>query len=153
MTMKFITKVCFIGGMLFCSANTFADGSNTISKGSAQVSQGSIVIGEGASQLFSAAATGSVNFVVDFIEVTGDVAEVVLVTASTAAIGSAVVTVSMTASAVASLAIAAGTVIDIVQVQAEGSAIVLGYLLMNKSQVLLFVSPDGSSLTLHSEKM
>jgi hypothetical protein len=111
------------------------------------------VIGEGASQLFSAAATGSVNFVVDFIEVTGDVAEVVLVSGSTALVGSAVVTVSMTASAVASLAIAAGTVIDIVQVQAEGSAIVLGYLLMNKSQVLLFVSPDGSSLTLHSEKM
>lgn len=151
--MKFIAKVCFVAGILFCTSNTFAQGSNTISKGSAQVSQGSIVIGEGASQLFSAATKGSVNFVVDFIEVTGEVAEVVLVSASTAAVGSAVVTVSMTASAVASLAIVAGTVIDIVQVHAEGSAIVLGYLLMKESQVLLFVSPNGSPLTLHSKKM
>lgn len=149
----FFIRLSLLVSIVLYSGVTVADGSNTVSKGSAQVSQGSIVIGEGASQLFSAAASGSVNFVVDFIEVTGDVAEVVLVTGSTAVAGSAVVTVSMTASAVASLAIVAGTVIDIVQVNAETGSVVLGYLLMNKAEVLLFVSADGSPITLHSEKM
>lgn len=146
-------KLLLISGLLFTSYITFADGSKNISKGSSQISKGSISIGEGASQLFSASVKGSVNFVVDTVELTGDIAEVVLISSATATAQSAIVTVSMASSTVASLAILAGSVIDIIQVNAEGSATVLGYLLMNQNEVLLFVSPDGSSLTLRSSKL
>ena len=151
--MPIMLKTLSIISLLLFSSVTFAEGSRDMSKGSSQISNGSILIVEGASQLFSTAANGSVNFVVDMVELTGDVAEVVLISSATAATTSAVVTVSMASSAVASLAIFAGTVIDIIRVEAEGSAIVLGYLLMKQNEVLLFVSPNGSSLTLHSTKL
>ncbi len=151
--MPIMLKTLFTISLLLFNSFTFADDSKNMSKGSSQISKGSILIGEGASQLFSASANGSVNFVVDMVELTGEIAEVVLISSATAATVSTTVTVSMASTAVASLAIFAGTVIDIIRVEAEGSAIVLGYLLMKQNEVLLFVSPDGSSLTLRSSKL
>ncbi|GAB5415016.1 MAG: hypothetical protein Cons2KO_26190 [Congregibacter sp.] len=151
-------KVRFLKNIVLCllilvSPFALSDGSQTISKGSAQISKGSIEIGEEASQLFATAAAGSVQFVVDFIEVAGETAEVVLITGSEVATTSATVTVSMTSAAVASLAISAGAVLDVIQIAAEDSAIVLGYLLMDGDRVLLFVAPEASPLTLHRQSI
>ena len=61
--------------------------------------------------------------------------------------------VALASSAVASLAIAAGTVIEIMTIHAENKADILGYLLIQKGEVMLFVSPVGSPLTIRSSTL
>jgi hypothetical protein len=138
---------------LFITLNAYSQGSETLSKGSAQVSQGSITIGAGAFEVLSSAAEGSARFTVDVIEVAGDVAEITLVSSAQTSQAAAEITVSLASSAVASLAIAAGTAIEIMTIYAENKANILGYILMQKGQVMLFVSPEGSSLTIHSNSL
>lgn len=137
-----------------CLSNpAFSRGSETLSKGSAQISNGSITLGEGASELFSQAVDGSANFVVDFIEVSGDVAEVVLVSSAEASEKSIVVTISVATSAIKTLEIAAGMAIEVAKIKAEKKLKELGYLLIRQGEVLLFVAAEGSPLTLHSRKL
>lgn len=138
---------------LLCSSMAHSQGSETMSKGSAMVSKGSITLTEGASQVLSQAAAGSVAFTVDVIEVAGDVAEITLISAATGSQASAEITVSITSATVASLAIVAGTVIEIMTIYAENKADILGFLLLQKGDVMLFVSPNESTLTLHSETL
>ena len=148
-----ITLSALLSATLFVTANAYSQGSETLSKGSAQVSQGSITLGTGAFEVLSAAAEGSAKFTVDVIEVAGDVAEITLVSSAQTSQAAAELTVSLASSAVASLAIAAGMAIEIMTIYAENKANVLGYLLMRKGQVMLFVSPEGSSLTIRSNSL
>lgn len=135
------------------SSQSFAQDSNTLSKGSTQVSNGSITLGAGASELFSQAADGSAEFIVDFVEVTGEVAEVVLVSVADAGKESVVVTVSVAASTLKTLELAAGVAIEIAKVKAEKKLKDLGYLLTKQGEVLLFLAAQDSSLKLHSQKL
>lgn len=148
-----ITINAILSLTLFITASAYSQGSETLSKGSAQVSQGSITLGTGAFEVLSSAAEGSAKFTVDVIEVVGNVAEITLVSSAQTSQAAAEVTISLASSAVASLAIAAGTAIEIMTIYAENKANVLGYLLMQKGQVMLFVSPEGSSLTIRSNSL
>ena len=148
-----ITLSAVLSATLFITANAYSQGSETLSKGSAQVSQGSITMGTGAFEVLSSAAEGSARFTVDVIEVVGDVAEITLVSSAQTSQAAVEVTVSLASSAVASLAIAAGTAIEIMTIYAENKANILGYLLMQKGQVMLFVSQEGSSLTIRSKSL
>lgn len=134
------------------SFSVLAD-SNVASKGSATVSKGSIMIGEGASQVFASAAQSAVGFVVDSIEVSGEIVEVTLVTSAGVAKTSADVTISMASATLETLALSAGTAIEIMQVYNEQKEKVLGYLLLKKGDVLLFVAEEAGLLTLKSHKL
>ena len=127
--------------------------SEKASEGSAAISQGSIQISEGASKLFKGAAKSSVGFAVGSVEVAGDIATVTLVSLADAAKTSTEVTISMTSATLESLALTAGTLIDVMQVYNEQKEKVLGYLLMDKGDVLLFVAEEAGLLTLKSQKL
>jgi hypothetical protein len=152
-TIHKITLSALLSATLFITANAYSQGSETLSKGSAQVSQGSITLGTGAYEVLSTAAEGSAKFTVDIIEVVGDVAKITLLSSAQTSQAAAEVTVSIASSAVASLAIAAGTAIEIMTIYAENKTNILGYLLMQKGQVMLFVSPEGSTLTIRSNSL
>jgi hypothetical protein len=128
-----------------------AQGSENLSKGSAQVSQGSITLGKGASQVLASSAKNSAVFVVDVIEVVGDVAEIMLVSTAKTSQAATQITVSLASSALTSLVIVAGAVIEVMAVYAENKLDILGYLLLQKGEVMIFVSPEGSTLTISSE--
>lgn len=151
-TNKFLL-VSIFSSSLFLTSAVYSQGSENLSKGSAQVSQGSITLGKGASQVLESSAEGSAAFVVDVVEVTGDVAEIMLVSTAKTSEAAAEVTVSIASTALASLEIVAGTVIDVMAVYAENKVNVLGYLLLQKGKVMLFVSPEGSTLTISSESL
>jgi len=141
-----------VGVMLFPGAS-FADGSKTMSRGSGQVSKGSVTLSEGASQLLASAGRSAVNFVVDSIEVAGDIAEITLVSAAKTSQAGVTVSVSVSASTLTSLAIAAGTVINMMAVLNESQAQILSYLLLDGTRVLIFVTQTGSTLSIVSEKL
>ena len=149
-TSKFLLISIFSASLLLTSV-AHAQGSENLSKGSAQVSQGSITLGKGASQVLASSAKGSAVFAVDVIEVVGDVAEIILVSTAKTSQAATQITVSLASSALTSLAIAAGTVIEVMTVYAENKATILGYLLLQKGEVMIFVSPEGSTLTISSE--
>ena len=138
---------------LLLSSAVQSQGSENLSKGSAQVSQGSITLGEGASQVLASSAKGSAVFVVDVIEVAGDVAEIMLVSTAQTSQAASEITVSLASSALTSMAIVAGTVIEVMAVYAENKANILGYLLLQKGEVMIFVSPEGSTLSISSESL
>ena len=148
-----ITLSALFSSTLFIAAAAYSQGSETMSKGSAQVSQGSITLGAGAFEVLSAAVEGSARFTVDVIEVLGDVAKITLVSSALASQKVAVITVSLASTAVASLAIVAGTVIEIMTIHAENKTDILGYLLIQKGEVMLFVSPVNSPLTIRSNTL
>ena len=145
---------------LSISGSNFAD-SDTASDGSAAISQGSILIGKGASELFKASAQSSVGFVVKSVDTSKKVAIVTLTSAADvakkstkkSAQTSAEVTISMTSATLASLALTVGAVIEVMQVYNEQKEKVLGYLLMDKGDVLLFVAEEAGLLTLKSKKL
>jgi X-X-X-Leu-X-X-Gly heptad repeat protein len=140
-----------LGVMLFPRAS-FADGSHTMSKGSEQVSKGSVTLSDGASQLLASAGRSAVNFVVDSIEVAGDLAEITLISAAKTSQAAVTVSVNVAASTLSSLAIAAGTAINIMAVLNESQDQILGYLLLDGARVLIFVTQTGSTLSITSEK-
>lgn len=158
-TKLFIKKVfvmtLFTTTFLFSGAS-FAD-SNTASEGSAAISQGSMLIGKGASELFKASAEASIGFVVKSVDTSKEVAIVTLTSAAKvaekSAKTSAEVTISMTSATLASLSLAVGAAIDVMQVYNEEKEKVLGYLLMDKGDVLLFVAEEAGLLTLKSKKL
>lgn len=149
--MKSLQTTILVIALLF-SGSSFAD-SDTASKGSAAISQGSILIGKGASELFKASAQASVGFVVKTVDTSKEVAIVTLTSAADIAEKSAEVTISMTSATLASLALTAGAVIDVMQVYNEQKEKVLGYLLIDKGDVLLFVAEEAGLLTLKSKKL
>lgn len=149
---KLLLISLFTASLLSTSA-VHAQGSENLSKGSAQVSQGSITLGKGASQVLASSVKGSAIFVVDVIEVVGDVAEIMLVSRAETSQTATEITVSLTSSALTSLAIAAGTVIEVMTVYAENKMSILGYLLLQDGEVMIFVSPEGSTLTISSEAL
>ena len=145
--------ISIISSTFFLTSPAYSQGSENLSKGSAQVSQGSITLGKGASQVLASSAKGSAAFAVDVIEVAGDVAEITLVSTAKTSQTAAEVTVSLASTALASLEIVAGTLIEVMAVYAENKVNVLGYLLLQKGEVMLFVSPEGSTLTISSETL
>lgn len=136
----------------FFTATALANSDKT-SEGSAAISQGSIQISEGAAKLFSGAAKSSVGFAVESIETSGDIAVVTLISMADSAKASTEVTISMTSATLESLALTAGTLIEVMQVYNEQKEKVLGYLLMDKGDVLLFVAEEAGFLTLKSKKL
>jgi hypothetical protein len=145
--------LCFTLSGLVLSSVAQAQGSENLSKGSTQVSQGSISLGKGASQILASSAKGSAVFVVDVIEVAGDVAEIMLISTAKTSVAVTDITVSLASSALTSMAIVAGTVIEVMTVYAENKANILGYLLLQKGEVMLFISPEGSTLSISSESL
>ena len=143
---------CILICLVFATSTAIAN-SDKASEGSAAISQGSILLSEGASELFVTAAQTSVGFVVESIEVSGNIAKVTLVSGSEAVEASADVVVSMTSATLTSLAITAGTLIEVMQVYNEQKEKVLGYLLLDKGDVLLFVAEEAGLLTLKSQKL
>lgn len=138
-------------GLLSATAN--ASGSNTLSQGSAMISQGSLTLGEGASEVLGEASSAAVAFTVDIIEVVGDVATVSLHTSAKASEQSAKVAITLSAASVTSLAIAAGSVIEIMVIYAENNIDVLGYVLLEEAEVMLFVSAVESTLASGSQTL
>lgn len=143
---------CILICLVFATSTAIAN-SDKASEGSAAISQGSILLSEGASELFVTAAQTSVGFVVESIEVSGNIAKVTLVSGSEAVEASADVVVSMTSATLTALAITAGTLIEVMQVYNEQKEKVLGYLLLDKGDVLLFVAEEAGLLTLKSQKL
>jgi hypothetical protein len=154
---KLTTRSLLVAGLLVSPmlfpSTSYADGSTTMSKGSAQVSKGSVTLSEGASQLLASAGRSAVNFVVDSIEIAGDVAAITLVSAAKTSQAGITVSVSVAASTLSSLAIVAGTAINIMAVLNESQDQILGYLLLDGSRVIIFVTQAGSALSIISEKL
>lgn len=144
--------VSLVGALLF-AGSVCATGSNTASDGSAMISQGVIAVGDGASHVLAQGASTAVEFTVELIEITGELAQITLTTGVKASQTSAQVMVSIASATVASLAISTGSLIEIIAVYAQDSTQVLGYLLMQQSHVLLFVTENESDLILSSKAL